>query len=66
MQKRRRFIQTDILEVRLAHEAERLRAQAKKLLPGPRREEMLRRAHQFEDGARMSEWLRSPDMQPIR
>ena len=64
MIKRRRFKQTDILEVRLAAEAENLREEARGTPPGVEREQLLRRARQAETGARMSEWLRSPGLQP--
>ena len=61
---RRRVKQTEALEVRLAAEAERLRDEAKALPPGAAREEMLRKARQAETGSQMSEWLRSPGLQP--
>ena len=64
MKKRNRTKQTDVLEVRLALEAAKLREQAKGLRPGPRREELLRKARQAETGAHMSEWLRSPGLRP--
>ncbi|MGY4623949.1 hypothetical protein [Bradyrhizobium sp. USDA 4486] len=61
---RRRHRQTDLLETRLAAEAERLREQAKSLPPGAARDEILRKARQAETGSQMSEWLRSPGLQP--
>ncbi|QOG20604.1 MULTISPECIES: hypothetical protein [Bradyrhizobium] len=61
---RRRYRQTDLLETRLAAEAERLREQAKTLPPGAARDETLRKARQAETGSQMSEWLRSPGLQP--
>jgi hypothetical protein len=64
MSTRHRFKQTDLLEARLAAEAERLREEAKSLPPGPARDEMLRKARQAETGSQMSEWLRSPGLQP--
>jgi hypothetical protein len=64
MQHRRRFTQTTTLEERLAHEAERLREQAKKLPHGPERELLLRKARQAETGSYISDWLRSPGLQP--
>lgn len=64
MQRRRRFKQTVPLEERLAEEAQRLRERAKSLPPGPQREDALRRARQAETGSHMSEWLRSPGLQP--
>ncbi|WBL77264.1 hypothetical protein I3J27_30225 [Bradyrhizobium xenonodulans] len=64
MSERRRFKQTDILEVRLAEEAIRLRDKADLLPPGAAREELLRKARQAETGSHMNEWLRSPGLQP--
>lgn len=64
METRRRATRTDLLETRLAAEAERLREEAKSLPPGAARDEMLRKARQAETGSQMSEWLRSPGLQP--
>jgi hypothetical protein len=64
MIKRRRVKQTDILEDRLLLEATRLREEAKGMKPGPAREAILRKIRQAETGAHMSEWLRSPGLQP--
>jgi hypothetical protein len=64
MKHRRRFKQTTTLEDRLAQEAERLREEAKKLPHGPEREILLRKARQAETGSHLSEWLRSPGLQP--
>ncbi|WP_074117856.1 hypothetical protein [Bradyrhizobium sp. AS23.2] len=64
MSERHRFKQTDILEARLAEEATRLREKAKSLPPGAAREELLRKARQAETGSHISEWLRSPGLQP--
>ena len=61
---RRRFKQAQSLEIRLAQEAKRLREGAKLLPPGAEREALLRRARQAETGSHMSEWLRSPELQP--
>lgn len=61
---RRRFKQTDRLEDRLAAEAARLRAEAQAMRPSPERDALLRRARQCETGSHMSEWLRSPGLQP--
>lgn len=47
------------LEERLAEEAKRLRARAKTLPPGERREEMLKKAEQAEVGVHMSKFLQS-------
>jgi len=62
--KRRRFKQTVSLEERLAEEARRLREEAELLPHGPVRDAALRRARQAETGSHMSEWLRSPGLQP--
>ncbi|WP_080134367.1 hypothetical protein [Bradyrhizobium sacchari] len=64
MQRRRRFKQTVSLEERLSQEAERLREEAKSLPPGPQRDDAIRKARQAEIGSHMSEWLRSPGLQP--
>ncbi|WP_249169906.1 hypothetical protein [Bradyrhizobium liaoningense] len=56
--------QTETLEERLTHEADRLREEAKKLRPGMKREHLLRQARQCETGMHISEWLRSPGSQP--
>ena len=61
---RRRFKQTSPLEARLAEEAKRLREKAKELPPGAAREEMIRKARQAETGSHISDWLRSPGLQP--
>ncbi|WP_249128090.1 hypothetical protein [Bradyrhizobium lablabi] len=65
-QHRRRFKQSDPLEERLAEEAKRLREEAKLLPPGTTREQVLRKARQCETGSHISEWLRSPGLQPPR
>ena len=64
MAKRHRFKQTQPLEIRLADEAKRLRAEAKLLPPGAVRETLLRKARQAETGSHMSGWLSSPGLQP--
>ncbi len=64
MTTRHRIKHAETLETRLAAEAERLREQAKSLPPGAARDEMLRKARQAETGSQMSEWLRSPGLQP--
>jgi hypothetical protein len=60
----RQFRQNQPLEERLAEEAKRLRAEAKLLPHGVRREELIRRARQAETGSHMCEWLSSPGLQP--
>jgi hypothetical protein len=61
---RRRFKQTKTLEERLAEEAARLREEARGTPPGIARERLIRRARQAETGSHMSQWLRSPGLQP--
>jgi len=61
---RRRVKQTESLEIRLSVEAVRLREEAKKLPQGIKREELLRKARQAETASHMSEWLKSPGLQP--
>ena len=62
---RRRFKkQTVSLEKRLSEEAKRLGEEAKSLPPGPDRDILIRKARQAETGSHMSEWLRSPELQP--
>ncbi|MCA1528738.1 hypothetical protein [Bradyrhizobium yuanmingense] len=61
--RRRRFKQTQSLEERLAAEAERLPASAKTAPPGVRREELLSKARQFEEGLHMGEWLKAPGVE---
>jgi hypothetical protein len=66
MQQRRHFKLSQPLEQRLAGEAHRLREQAKLLPLGAVREATIRRARQAETGSHLSEWLRSPGLQPPR
>ena len=61
---RRRVKQTESLEIRLSVEAARLREEAKKLPQGIKREELLRKARQAETASHISEWLKSPGLQP--
>jgi hypothetical protein len=61
---RRRFEQTDTLERNLSEEAKWLREAAELLRPGAVRDTTLRRAPQAENGSHISEWLRSPGLQP--
>jgi hypothetical protein len=61
---RRRVKQTESLEMRLSAEAARLREEAKKLPHGIKREELLRKARQAETASHMSDWLKSPGLQP--
>jgi len=57
------FKQAEVLEIRLADEAKRLRKEAQGTPPGVARELLLLRARQAETGSHMSEWLRSPGLQ---
>jgi hypothetical protein len=66
MPERRRIKHTESLENRLANQARRLREEASQLRPGPKRDELIRRARQAETGSHLSEWLRSPGLQPPR
>ena len=61
---RRHFTQTHPLEVRLANEAAKLRKEARGMPHGVERERLIRRARQAETGSHLSEWLRSPGLQP--
>jgi hypothetical protein len=65
-QQRRRLKQLKSLEERLIEDAKRLREEAKLLPPGAVRDATLRKARQAETGAHVSEWLRSPGLQPPR
>ncbi|WP_338077405.1 hypothetical protein [Bradyrhizobium quebecense] len=55
---RRRFKQTDSLEIRLGDQAERLRKEAQGTYPGVERERLIQRARQAETAAQMADWLR--------
>jgi hypothetical protein len=61
---RHHFNQTASLEARLADEATKLRKEARGTPPGIERERLMRRARQAESGSHISEWLRSPGLQP--
>ncbi|MGF6426924.1 uncharacterized protein (DUF3084 family) [Bradyrhizobium elkanii] len=61
---RRRIKQIETLEQRLADRAEEMRERARTMPPGVEKEALLKRARQAETGAHMSEWLRSPGLQP--
>jgi hypothetical protein len=66
MQQRRHYAEPEILEQRLAEEAHCLREQAKLLPPGAVREATIRKARLAETGSHLSDWLRSPGLQPPR
>jgi hypothetical protein len=61
--RRNRFTQTITLGDRLAHEAERLRQNARTAPVGKERESLLRKARQLETASHIDEWLSSPGMQ---
>jgi hypothetical protein len=63
---RRRYVQDTTLDVRLAAEAERLRAEARNLPPGQERDHLLRQARQTDAAAHMNDWLNSPGLQSPR
>jgi hypothetical protein len=54
------------LAERLSEEAKLLWDEAKTLPPGPRREELLKKARETETTRHLSEWLTSPGLQPPR
>lgn len=60
----RRFRQFLTLEERLAEESIRLKKEAHAMPAGVERERLLRNARQCDTGSHMSEWLRSPELQP--
>lgn len=62
---RRRVIQIETLEQRLAQRAQEFRDRAKAMPPGVEKEALLQRANQAETGAHMSEWLLSPRPQAL-
>jgi hypothetical protein len=66
MQQRQHLKVSQPLEQHLADEAHRLHALAKLLPPGAVREATIRKAREAATGSRMSEWLRSPGLQPPR
>lgn len=62
---RRRIKHTLTFEERLAEEAQRFRAAAEKEAAGSTaRELLMRRARQAETASRISDWLKSPGLQP--
>jgi hypothetical protein len=62
----RRLKKIKAIEKRLVEDGERLRAQAKMLKSGARREALLQKAQQAETTARVSEWLRIPTRSSVR
>jgi hypothetical protein len=63
-ERRRRLKHTQTFEERLAEEAVRFRSAAEELPPGTARELLLKRARLAETASHMSDWLRSPGLQP--
>jgi hypothetical protein len=61
---RRIISQASSLERRLAQEAVRLRKQAQGTPHGVEREQLIRKARQTETASHLSEWLRSPGLEP--
>lgn len=57
MQRRRRFKQVMPLVQRLSQHAQQLRKQAKGLPAGGEREQLIRKARQFETAGGVSHWL---------
>ncbi|MET4315891.1 hypothetical protein [Bradyrhizobium sp. RT4b] len=64
MGERRRVKQTRSLEERMAEQAAKLKTMADRLPAGVEREQLLKRARIAEIGAHISDWLRSPGLQP--
>lgn len=61
---RRRFKQTQLLEERLAEEAKRLQEKTQLLPPGAQRDAVEMKARRAAAAAHVSDWLRSPGLQP--
>jgi hypothetical protein len=61
---RRRVKQTRSLEERMAEQAAKLKALADQLPAGVERDALLKRVRITETGAHLSDWLRSPGLQP--
>lgn len=64
MIERRRFKSSRSLGDRLAAFAEDARAEAGKLPPSLKRDELERNARQADTAARLDEWVNSPGLQP--
>jgi len=64
--KRRRFEKISTQDIRLEDQAKRLRDEARLVSPGTERDRLIRLARQADIAAHMSEWLRSPGLQPPR
>jgi hypothetical protein len=64
MNKRRRLTQSAPLKDRLAEWADELRAQARKLPPGPERDALLTKLRQADTASHLDNWANSPALQP--
>ncbi len=62
--KRRRFKQSQSLKDRLLAWAEGVRKQAEKAPPGPRRDDLLKKARRADTAAHIDDWANSPGLQP--
>jgi hypothetical protein len=60
---RERFTQAIFSRERLAHEAERLRQQARTLPAGKKRDALVRKARQIDIASHIDEWLSSSGLQ---
>ena len=60
----RAITHTNSFEERLQKAAQDLKAQAEKLKPGTKRDDLLKKASQFEAAAEISEWLSVPGQAP--
>jgi len=66
MFKRRRFKQQLTLQDRLAAWAKQLQDEAAKLPPGPKRDELAKKAKQAKIANHMNDWVHSPGLQPAK
>lgn len=62
--RRRRFKQQLTLEDRLSAWAKTVHEEAASLPPGPEREAMVKKAREADVGRHLSEWVKSPRLQP--
>jgi hypothetical protein len=64
MQKRRRFKQSSSLKERLFSFAKEMREKASHLAPGPKQDDLFRRAQQADTASHLDDWINSPGLQP--
>ncbi|MDA9500863.1 hypothetical protein [Bradyrhizobium sp. CCBAU 11357] len=64
MFKRRRFKQQLTLQDRLSAWVKQVREEASKLPPGPERDALLKKARQADVANHLSDWVKSPGLQP--